>query len=401
MSLTTNGPRVQRLDEIQAELKRQQLDGWLLYDFRKSNPGAQALIRPLLEGNTASRRVLLFIPAEGTPTLAVHSIERGSLRPDLPVNVVSYASRGDFDSTLRGLLGGLSRVAMEYSPGGDNPYIGTVDAGTIERVRAAGVEVVSSGDVAQVLELWSQQQLDDHLTAADGVIAAKDAAFAFLAERSRAGQSVTEVEVQRVIEASFAESGLVTGSSPNVSFGPHAGDPHYHPLEGVRDATLQPGDVVLIDLWAKVDSPNAPYADVTWMGVQGEPSPRLQAVWEAVREARDAAFRTIADAYAQGRWPAGAEADRAARQVLEGAGLGEAFTHRTGHSLGQRTTHGSAAHLDDFETADTRLLMPGLGLTIEPGAYFPEWGVRSEINLYIGEDGPLATTELQSDLELL
>jgi len=401
MSLTNDAPRIQRLDRIQAELARQGLDGWLLYDFRKSNPGAQALIRPLLEGNTASRRVLLFIPAEGTPTLAVHSIEFGSLRADLPVKAVSYASREDFDATLRAMVGGLSRVAMEYSPGGDNPYFGTVDAGTIERVRATGVEVVSSGDVAQVLELWTEQQLDDHLTAADGVIAAKDAAFAFLAERSWAGERVTEVEVQRVIEAKFAEAGLVTGSSPNVSFGAHAGDPHYHPLEGVRDAALEPGDVVLIDLWAKVDSPQAPYADVTWMGVQGAPSARLQEVWEAVREARDAAFRTIADAYAAGRWPTGAEADRAARKVLVDAGLGEAFTHRTGHSLGLHTTHGSAAHLDDFETADTRLLMPGLGLTIEPGAYFPEWGVRSEINLYIGDDGPLATTELQSDLELL
>lgn len=401
MSPQTQTPRIDRLNEIQAELRRQQLGGWLLYDFRRSNPGAQSLIRPLMEGNTASRRVLLFIPADGRPTLAVHSIERGSLRDDLPVNVVSYASREDFDATLRSMVGGLARVAMEYSPGGDNPYIGTVDAGTIERVRATGVEVVSSGDVAQVLELWSQQQLDDHLTAADGVIYAKDAAFAFLAERSRAGQPVTEVEVQELIEAKFAEAGLVTGSSPNVSFGAHAGDPHYHPLKGVRDATLQPGDVVLIDLWAKVDSPQAPYADVTWMGVQGEPSARLLEVWEAVKEARDVAFRAIAAAYAEDRWPTGAEVDRAARAVLVNAGLGDAFTHRTGHSLGLRTTHGSAAHLDDFETADTRLLMPGLGLTIEPGAYFPDFGVRSEINLYVGDDGPLATTELQSDLELL
>ncbi len=392
---------IPRLDQVQAELQRQQLDGWLLYDFRRSNPGAQALIRPLLKGNTASRRVLLFIPPRGRPTLAVHAIEVGSLRPDLPVEVLSYASREDFDRTLRQLVGGLTRVAMEYSPGGDNPYIGSVDAGTIERVRATGVEVVSSGDVAQVLELWSEQQLQDHLTAADGVIAAKDAAFAFLAERSRAGEKVTEVEVQELIEAKFAEVGLVTGSSPNVSFGAHAGDPHYHPLAGVRDATLQPGDVVLIDLWAKVDSPTAPYADVTWMGVQGEPSARVRQVWEAVREARDVAFQAIAVAYAEGRWPTGAEIDRAARKVLVDAGLGDAFTHRTGHSLGLDATHGSAAHLDDFETADTRTLMPGLGLTIEPGAYFPEFGVRSEINLYMTEDGPVATTELQSDLELL
>ncbi len=390
-----------RLERIQTELKRQQLDGWLLYDFRRSNPLAQALIRPLLEGNTASRRVLLFVPAEGRPTLAVHSIEHGSLPANLPVNVRSYASRQDFDATIRALVGGASRIAMEYSPGGDNPYIGTVDAGTVERVRATGVEVVSSGDVAQVLELWSEKQLEDHLTAAAGVIAAKDAAFAFIAERCRAGQSVTEVEVQRVIEAKFAEAGLVTGSSPNVSFGAHAGDPHYHPLEGVRDATLEPDQVVLIDLWAKVDAPGAPYGDVTWMGYHGQPSARVLEVWEAVRESRDVAFKTIAEAYGAGRWPTGAEVDRACRKVLVDAGLGAAFTHRTGHSLGQHTTHGAAAHLDDFETADTRLLMPGLGVTIEPGAYFADFGVRSEINVYITDEGPVATTELQADLDLL
>lgn len=390
-----------RLEEIQAELKRQSLDGWLVYDFRRSNPLAQALIRPLLEGNTASRRVLLFVPAEGKPRLAVHAIERGSLRADLPVEVTSYSSRQSFDATISDLVGGRGRVAMEYSPAGDNPYIGTVDAGTIERVRATGVEVVSSGDLAQVLELWSARQLDDHLTAAAGVIAAKDEAFAFLARRCSAGEKVTEVEVQQLIVERFRELGLVFDHAPNVSFGAHAGDPHYHPIPGERDAELRSGDVVLIDLWAKVDRPDAPYADVTWMGVHGEPSDELQAAWHAVREARDVAFTTIAEAYRAGRWPTGAEVDRATRAVLEGAGHGEAFTHRTGHSLGVDATHGSAAHLDDFETADTRLLRPGLGITIEPGVYYPHFGVRSEIDVYLDENGPLATTELQGDLERL
>ncbi len=390
-----------RLERIQAELKRQSLDGWLLYDFRRSNPVAQPLVRPLLQGNVASRRVLLWLPAEGQPTLAVHAIELGSLKPDLPVKVVGYSSRQSFDETLASLLRGAQRVAMEYSPAGDNPYVGTVDAGTIERVRATGVEVVSSGDVAQVLELWTPQQLEDHLTAAAGVIQAKDEAFAFLAQRSAAGAKVTELEVQRVITERFAALGLVYDHAANVSFGAHAGDPHYHPIEGERDAELQPGDVVLIDLWAKVDRPDAPYADVTWMGVHGEPSPELLSAWEAVRDARDEAFRTIAEAYEAGRWPTGAEVDRAARTVIEQAGHGEAFTHRTGHSLGVDATHGSAAHLDDFETADHRLLRPGLGVTIEPGAYYPTFGVRSEVDVYLDDDGPLATTELQGELELL
>lgn len=389
------------LTNVQVELKRQELDGWLIYDFRGSNRPVQPLLRPLLEGNTASRRVLLYVPAEGEPTLVVHAIELRSLKPDLPVAVISYSSRQSLDDAIHQVVAGAKRVAMEYSPGGDNPYVGTVDAGTIERVRATGVEVVSSGEVAQIPELWTPQQLRDHLTAADGVIAAKDAAFAFIAERSRAGDQVGELEVQRLIIAEFAVAGLVYDHAANVSFGAHAGDPHYHPIEGMRDAQLQPGDVVLIDLWAKVDSPGAPYADVTWMGVAGAPSAELQQTWEAVRGARDAALNTVVTAYQQGRWPSGAEADRAAREVLERAGHGAAFTHRTGHSLGTNATHGSAAHLDDFETADNRLLRPGLGFTIEPGAYYPHYGVRSEINVYIGDDGPVTTTELQGDLELL
>lgn len=389
------------LDDVQADLRRQHLDGWLIYDFRGSNPVARPVLDPLLEGNLASRRVFLMVPAEGKPTLLVHAIEEKSLLPGLPVSVRSYASRADLDAELGALLTGRSKIAMEYSPGGDNPYVGTVDAGTIERVRGLGVDVVSSGDVAQVLELWTPERLEDHLTAADVVMEAKNAAFAFLRSRFRDGAEVRESEVQRLIMEVFEGAGLETEHAPNVSFGAHAGDPHYHPIAGVRDAVLQPGEVVLIDLFAKVARPDAPYADVTWMGVAGEPTPELASAFAAVRDARDAAFRVIADAYAAGRWPEGAEADRAARAVLVAAGRGDAFTHRTGHSLGARSTHGVAAHLDDFETADHRLLRPGLGVTIEPGVYYPHYGVRSEIDVVLADDGPHATTDLQAELERL
>lgn len=389
------------LSVVQDELVRQELDAWLLYDFRRSNPVARPILGPILEGNTASRRVFLLVPREGRPTLAVHAIEVASLRPDLDLNVVSYSSRESLQRVVAGMLAGRRRVAMEYSPNGDNPYVGRVDAGTIEWVRAMGVEVVSSGDLAQVLEVWTPEQLQQHLTAAKGVLAAKDAAFAYIAQRAQLGQDVRESGVQRLIEQQFASLGLVPGTSPNVSFGAHSGDPHYHPLPGVRDALLQPGDVVLIDLWAKVDEETAPFADVTWMGVHGQPTPELTRVWEAVRGARDAALALIAGAYGAGRWPAGAEADLAARRVLEEAGYGAAFTHRTGHSLGTSSTHGVAAHLDGFETNDTRKLRPGLGVTIEPGAYFPSFGVRSEIDVYLEESGQRATTELQVELEVI
>ncbi len=389
------------LPAVQDELARQGIDAWLVYDFRRSNPVAAPVLGPLLEGNTASRRVFLLVPRAGTPTLAVHAIEVKSLRPAPGVNVVSYSSRESLQGVLAALLKGHARVAMEYSPAGDNPYVGRVDAGTVEWIRSFGVEVVSSGDVAQILEIWTPTQLEQHLTAAAGVCAAKDAAFAYMAEGLARGETVTECAVQGVIMRRFADLGLVSATTPNVSFGAHAGDPHYHPIEGVRDATLAAGDVVLIDLWAKVNDKSAPYADVTWMGVNGEPTAELLSVWEAVKGARDAAVTAMRSAYAAGRWPSGGEADRASRAVLVAAGYGEAFTHRTGHSLGKDGPHGVAVHLDDFETSDARALRPGIGVTVEPGAYFQHFGVRSEINVYLTPEGPRVTTELQDGLERL
>ncbi|MEJ2292824.1 MAG: M24 family metallopeptidase [Deinococcales bacterium] len=364
------------IETAQAALRAAGLDAWLLYDFRGSNPTARARIAPLLDGGVASRRVFLRVPAQGDPVLLVHAIERGSI-PPLPFEVRAYSSRDSLERAVAGLLTGVRRVAMEYSPGGDNPYVGSVDAGTIEWVRSLGVEVASSAEVAQALEVWTPAQVDAHLDAAEAVLAAKDRAFAFLRERLALGAEVR----------------------PNVSFGAHAGDPHYVPRVG-QDAVVRAGDVVLIDLWAKRAEDDAPYADVTWMGACGEPSEALTRAFTAVIEARDAAFRAIAEAYAEGQPPQGAAIDRVARTVLAERGYGDdAFVHRTGHSLGTRHTHGNAAHLDDFETRDTRRLVPGLGVTIEPGVYFADFGVRSEIDVLLEEDGPRATTDLQAELE--
>lgn len=389
------------MDELRAvteELDRADVDGWLIYDFRGSNGPARPLLRAMLGEKLGSRRIFLFVPRRGQPVLLAHAIEAGTLSGARGVQTRIYSSNRSLDDELRRALDGARTVAMDYSPGGDNPYVGTVDAGTVERVRGLGVDVVSAGDVAQVMQLWSEEQLEQHLRAADVVLRAKDAAFGFMGEALALGRQVNEVEVQKLITDVFDEAGCVYDHAPNVSFGAHAGDPHHAPT---AERTLGPGEVVLIDLWCKVDDEAAPYADVTWMGHAGPPAPQVQEAFTAVREARDAAFRAVVDAYAEGRWPTGAEVDRAARRVLTEAGYAEAFTHRTGHSLGTASAHGLAAHLDDYETRDERLLRPGLGFTIEPGVYFEDFGVRSEINVYIDADGPHATTDLQADLEVL
>lgn len=388
------------LSTAQTALRAEGLDAWLLYDFRGSNPTARSRIAPLLDGGVASRRIFLLVPVDAEPVLLVHAIERGSI-PALPFEVRAYSSRDSLESALRALLAGRSRVAMEYSPAGDNPYVGVVDAGTVELVRSLGADVASSGDVAQALEVWTPEQVDAHLQAASAVLAAKDRAFGFLRERLSLGAAVRETEVQKVITDLFEERGLEFDHPPNVSFGAHAGDPHYVPRPST-EAVLRSGDVVLVDLWAKLPAAAAPYADVTWMGVCGEPSEAVLRAYSAVTDARDAGLRAIQEAFEQGRRPEGREIDRVVRGVLAGRGYGDdAFIHRTGHSLGTRHTHGDAVHLDDFETRDRRRLLPGLGVTIEPGVYFPSFGVRSEIDVLLEDGRATATTDLQAELERL
>ncbi|CAN5880662.1 M24 family metallopeptidase [soil metagenome] len=381
------------IETAQTELRKQNLAGWLLYDFRGSNPVAKRFLE--LGGGLLSRRVFLYVPATGTPTLLLHAIERGSL-PELPFEVRAYSSRQSLEQELARLLP-QAKVALEYSPNNDIPYVSHVDAGTVDLLRSLGVEVVSSADLLQAFSALTPEQLAAHLTAAEHVVQAKDIAFEFLALQTQMGTTIRETTLQKVITDYFDAQGLLYDHPPIVGFGPHAGDPHYAPQTGT-DAELKPGDAVLIDLWAKLPEKSAPYADITWMGCYGEPSEELQIVWETVRDARDLAVATIRKVYDEGRHPQGREIDRATRDFITDKGYGDAFIHRTGHSLGTEHTHGEAVHLDDFETRDTRELRPGVAVTVEPGVYLESFGVRSEINLVLEERGPWVTTEEQRDL---
>ncbi|HEX7021480.1 MAG TPA: M24 family metallopeptidase [Trueperaceae bacterium] len=379
----------------QAELQRQNLSGWLIYDFRGLNPFAGRFVQ--LGGALLTRRWFCFVPAHGRPVLLVHAIERGSL-PEVPFEVRSYDSRQSLAAELRRMLP-QAEVALETSPMNDIPYVSYVDAGTIEFLRSLGVRPVSSANLLQAFSAWTPRQLEQHLEAVKHVEQARELAFAFLQERS-GKLEVRETEVQKVIRDTLDAAGLVYDHAAIVGFGPHAGDPHYAPRAG-SDRALQPGDAVLVDLWAKLPDEGAPYADITWMGVAGEPSEELQEVFEIVRDARDLAVETMRRALGEKRVPQGREIDRAVRDFITARGYGAAFSHRTGHSLGTRYTHGDAAHLDDFETCDTRELIPGVALTVEPGIYLPHLGVRSEIDLIVEEAGPRVTTERQQHLVVI
>jgi Xaa-Pro dipeptidase len=369
------------LKSIQAAIREAGADGWLLYDFRGLNELARRVLNIPTDGHL-TRRWFYFIPAAGEPRKLLHRIEPHSL-DHVPGASTTYLRWQELESGVAALVAGHRRVAMEYVPRNANPYVSRVDGGTIELVRSCGVEVVPSGDLVQQYEAcWDDEQWAMHQEAARHTNSAYDVAFRFLADRVRDGGSVRETEVQQVIMKHFERNNLVTDHPPIVGAGPHSGDPHYAPGAG-SDASISTGDFVLIDLWAKLNKPRAVYSDLTRTCFLGATVPeKYEKIFQIVARARDAAIQRVRDAYAANEALRGWQVDRAARDVIEQAGYGAAFCHRTGHSIGQET-HGNGANMDDLETHEERRVMPRTCFSIEPGIYLPEFGIRSEINVFI------------------
>jgi Xaa-Pro aminopeptidase len=384
------------LPRVQRALAQAGLDGWLIYDFRGVNPVAAAMLG--IEG-MATRRIFALIPATGTPTAITHAIEQGPWRrwPSSWGREV-YSSWRSLESYLAALVKG-KRVAMEYSPGDAVPYLDRVPAGVLEMVRAAGADVVTSAElVTQFYATWTSDELATHRRTAEQVAEIARQALRYAGAEARAGRSVTEYSLQQHILGEFRKAGLETIDPPVVAVGPNAANPHYEPRED-NPVRINVGDVVLLDLWAR--EPGGIWADQTWMASVGEPSQRAVQVWTAVRDARDAAIALLKDRVTGRATVRGGEADDAARQVITTAGFGDRFTHRTGHSIDSRDLHGSGPHLDNLETREERLLVPGVAFSIEPGVYIPgEIGVRSEVNAYVG-DGELVVTPVEYQRELM
>ena len=368
----------QRLRAIQAALQDERLDGWLFYDFRGSDPLAYRILG-LDSGTLSTRRWYYFVPDDGPPVGLVSTVEPHRL-DDLPGTTRTFFTWQEHDRALAEILRGPRRIAMQYSPRNAIPYVARVDAGTLELVRESGVDVVSSADLVQRFEaVWTDAQWHSHVRAADAVGDTVHAAFDYL----RSAAPVSEYEVQRFILERFARHGLTTHHPPVVAAGAHSADPHYTPgPEG--SSVIRSGDFVLIDLWAK--EPHGVYADVTWTGFMGTSVPdRYRTIFEIVRTARDAAVAFVEDRIGQGQAFSGHEVDAAARAVITAAGHGDRFIHRTGHSIGEEV-HGNGANMDGAETRDTRRVLPRTCFSIEPGIYLPgEFGVRSEIDVYVTE----------------
>jgi Xaa-Pro aminopeptidase len=399
MSVGTSGPSA-ALDvaAIQAALREDGVDGWLLYDFRGLNPIAADVTGVLRQGgHLATRRWYYLIPVEGEPRALVHAIEPDALA-HLPGSTRRYARHPELESGLRELLAGHRRIAMEYSPECAIPYVSRIDAGTVELVRRFGAEVVSSGDLVQRFSaIWTQPQIDSHLAASAALYRVKDRAFDAIARRIADRTPTTEYDIQQLMAGWFRDEGLVSDSEPMVSAQENAGNPHYLPTANHARA-IGANELVLLDLWGKLDRPGAVFADITWVGFTGSAVPaRMSDAFRAAAAARDAAVSLVQERARTSRDVRGFEVDRAASAVLRDAGYGAQILHRTGHSLGE-TVHGTGVNMDDYETHDDRRLLPGTGFTIEPGVYFPDFGIRTEINMIVRAGSAEVSGPLQSEI---
>src|SRR5438874_575585 len=338
------------LAKVQEAIRQQGLDGWLLYDFRGLNVLARRVIQ-IPADVFLSRRWLYFIPATGAPRKLVHRIEPHAL-DGVPGPATAYLRWQELESGVQALVAGAKRIAMEYVPRNANPYVSRVDAGTIELVRSFGVDIVSSGDLVQLFEAcWDDEQWALHLEAAKHTESAFKTAFDFITRHISQGKSVRETDVQKCILDHFAKHDVITDHPPICAVGPHSGNPHYAPGPA-GDAPIRENDFVLIDLWAKCNKPKGVYSDLTWTCFVGKEVPRkYMDVFTIVAKARDAAIARVKSAFAAGKTLQGWEVDQAARDVIDQAGYGADFVHRTGHSIGQET-HGNGANMDGLETRE-------------------------------------------------
>ncbi len=388
-----------RLDEIQTALGEEGLDGWLFFDHHRRDPLAYRVLQ-FTPGSMVSRRWYYFVPAKGEPRGLVHRIEAFTLK-ELPGEMLTYAEWNEMAARVRELLSGARKIAMQYSPNCSVPYVAMVDAGTVELVRGLGVEIVSAANLIQFFEArWTRDQLESHLEAGRRIDRVRRQAFEHIGEKHRAGDRVTEWDVKQFILARYREEGIFIDHGPDVAVNGNASNPHYDPNERAC-SEIKRGDHVLIDMWGKLDRPASVYYDITWIGFCGSQIPsKIQNVFDIVRTARDRAIERVRSAVAAKQELRGFEVDDAARAYIKESGLAEYFFHRTGHSIGEEI-HGTGANMDNFETHDERKILPWTCFSIEPGVYLPEFGVRSEVDVFVDETRALVTGEMQERIVVI
>lgn len=391
-----------QVEKIQEELSKMGVDGWLFYDFHGRDHIA-ARILELPSGHMATRRWFYYIPTEGTPIKLNHKIEPNYLK-HLPGDKELYLPWQELSEKLKTILKDAKKIAMQYSPNNDVPYVSIVDAGTVELIRGFGVKVVSSGNLVSIFESHlTDEELEDHRKCGEVMLKIKDKAFKYIRERLDENNPATEYEVQQYMHQQFTENGIFWDHGPIVGINEHAADPHFEPTPE-NSHKIQEGDLVLIDLFARFKKEGSIYYDVTWMGYVGKEVPdKINKIFRIAADARDAGYQLVKDRYVDGKQVSGAEVDDAVRKVIIDAGYGEYFWHRTGHNIAT-DCHGNGAHIDNLETKDDRLLIKGTIFSLEPGIYIPEEkiGFRTEIDVIITNNGNVEVAgEIQQKLIII
>jgi Xaa-Pro aminopeptidase len=382
------------LPEIQAALREHNIDAWLFYDHHHRDPIAYRILG-LPATTMVTRRWYYVVPAQGQPAKLTHRIEPHHLET-LPGSEEKYSGWEELFAKLKAMLAPYKNIAMDYSPNNLVFTVSMVDAGTVDLVRSFGKNIVTSGDlVARFEATWTDAQIRSHFEARDAIDRIMAGTFQEIGRRVRNG-GTHEYEIQQWVLEAFGREDLVTEDPPNVSVNSNSGDPHYEPSAS-RSSKIKQGDFVLLDMWGKKNHPEAVYYDITWTGVIGKPTDRQQKIFEIVKGARDAAIEKVKTAIGAGKKLAGWEVDRAAREHINQAGMGQQFIHRTGHSI-STAIHANGANMDDLEVHDERQILPNSGFSIEPGLYFPEFGVRSEVNMLVRKNSAEVTGKIQSEL---
>lgn len=384
------------VSEIQSALRQEGLDGWLFFDHHQRDPLAYRVLQFEPE-RMCTRRWYYFIPASGEPRKLVHQIEAGMLDA-IPGEKLKYSGWGAQLDGIKAITAGAKKIAMQYSANCAIPYVAMVDAGTIELIRGLGLEIVTSANLVQQFEAkWNQEKLDSHLEAGRRVDRVRQAAFDHIGACLRGRAAITEHATQQFVLRAFEEEGLFTDHGPIVAINDNASNPHYEPLRE-SSSFISQNDLVLIDLWAKLKAPGSVYYDVTWMGYAGDvPPDEMKRIFGIVSGARDAAVSFIKKAVAAQESICGYQVDDVTRGHIAKHGLQQFFFHRTGHSIGEEV-HGTGANMDNLETHDDRRIIPWTCFSIEPGIYQPEFGVRSEVNVFVGEKEAIVTGEIQTEL---
>jgi Xaa-Pro dipeptidase len=383
------------IPEIQKDLRAAKLDGWLFYDFRGRDPIAHRILD--LPAGMRTRRWYYFVPAKGTPKKLVHKIEAAALA-SLPGDTLYYAGQKELRDNLKKALGKSKKVAMQYSPKNAIPYVAMVDAGTVELVKSLGPKVLTSADLVQKYEAcWSKEQLESHMAAARAIDVIVKEAFAHAASCVKAQKPLTEYDLQQFILNKFEEAGITNEEGPDVAVNANASDPHYAPSKE-KSSPIREGDLLLLDVWGKQKAPDSVYYDISWVGYLGAQVPEKYAkVFRVLCEARDRAVELIRSSVKAGKPLQGWQVDKAARSVVDKAGYGKYFFHRTGHNIGT-AVHGNGVNMDGLETQDERHLIPRTCNSVEPGIYMPEFGMRTEVDVYVDEKDARVTGAIQTEI---